>query len=188
LRKEPERRYSSGRELAADLRRFLRQEPVEARPVSSWERFMRWARRPERIRDAAVVTIVVNMCMILWLMVVGTMHVNKLVDFGVPVTWRDLFRDVFLATTGHLVGLLLGFAMLKRNVWAVNAAVVHAALLCLSALAILVGVVPAFGGAYQNIPFRMQTVPMLVLLFGIQTAVCLLGTFAMRTLAEGDSS
>ncbi|QDV34227.1 protein kinase domain-containing protein [Tautonia plasticadhaerens] len=45
LRKEPERRYHSAASLEADLRRFLAGEPIVARPVSSWERLVKWGRR-----------------------------------------------------------------------------------------------------------------------------------------------
>ena len=45
LEKTPERRYSTALELAEDLERLLRHEPVLARPTGRLERSWRWARR-----------------------------------------------------------------------------------------------------------------------------------------------
>ena len=45
LRREPEARYASAHDLAADLRRYLASEPVQARRPSPLYRFRRFARR-----------------------------------------------------------------------------------------------------------------------------------------------
>ena len=45
LEKDRTRRYATAAEMAADVRRFLRQEPIAARPPSPFYRFSKFARR-----------------------------------------------------------------------------------------------------------------------------------------------
>jgi WD40 repeat protein/serine/threonine protein kinase len=45
LEKEPRRRYATAQALAGDLGRYLRNEPITARPVGSLERLVKWTRR-----------------------------------------------------------------------------------------------------------------------------------------------
>lgn len=59
MEKDPRRRYATMAELAEELRRYRRQEPVSARPVTRFGRFLRVAgRRRRSILLAAVVVVV----------------------------------------------------------------------------------------------------------------------------------
>lgn len=69
LEKAPERRYRSAADLAADLQRFLRDEPISARPVSRTERWVRWCRRhPDKatLLAALAASLVVGIAGIAW--------------------------------------------------------------------------------------------------------------------------
>jgi tetratricopeptide (TPR) repeat protein len=62
LAKEPGRRYETAGALADDLRRYLRGEPIQARPVGRLERLWRWAKRNPRVASlsAAVLLLLVT--------------------------------------------------------------------------------------------------------------------------------
>jgi eukaryotic-like serine/threonine-protein kinase len=49
LEKEPAKRYASCAELADDLRRFINDEPILARPVSLFEKGWRWCKRNPKV-------------------------------------------------------------------------------------------------------------------------------------------
>lgn len=57
LQRDPGRRYAKAIGLADDLERYLRGEPVKARPISRLERAFRWARR-NRSKAIALASIV----------------------------------------------------------------------------------------------------------------------------------
>jgi serine/threonine-protein kinase len=68
LQKEPERRYASAQALADDLRRFLADEPIQARPVSAWERLTRWC-----VRNPSVAALVGTVALLLVLVAIGSL-------------------------------------------------------------------------------------------------------------------
>ena len=57
LEKAPERRYQSAHELADELGRFIRNEPVLARPVSQLEKVWRWCLRKPLVAGLSATTL-----------------------------------------------------------------------------------------------------------------------------------
>jgi WD40 repeat protein len=63
LQKQPHKRYASAAELADDLRRFLRREPIRARRVSRAERVAKWARRRPAAAALVAVSLLSSVCL-----------------------------------------------------------------------------------------------------------------------------
>ena len=45
MAKDPAGRYATAQELADDLDRFVKREPIRARRSNAWERSVKWAQR-----------------------------------------------------------------------------------------------------------------------------------------------
>jgi serine/threonine protein kinase len=58
LEREPGNRYATAAEVGDELQRFLRGEPIHARPLSPIGRFSRWAQRKPMVATTAALTII----------------------------------------------------------------------------------------------------------------------------------
>src|SRR5262245_17118725 len=57
LEKDPDRRYQTAQELGEELGRFIRDEPILARPVSQGEKVWRWCRRKPLVASLSATTL-----------------------------------------------------------------------------------------------------------------------------------
>jgi serine/threonine protein kinase len=109
LEKMPERRYASAWELAEELGRYLRGEPVRARAVSVWERGYKWVRKePDKVALAGILAVLLVRMLVRWVFV-------WVPDSDSVVIFTDHAWKV--AMTGVVVGGLFGlpFALLKSD-------------------------------------------------------------------------
>ncbi|MBI2925058.1 MAG: protein kinase [Verrucomicrobia bacterium] len=65
LEKEPSRRYQTAQELADELGRFLRDEPIRARPVTTPERAWRWCRRKPALASSLCFIVILLLIVII---------------------------------------------------------------------------------------------------------------------------
>jgi serine/threonine-protein kinase len=92
LDKEPTRRYASARELAEDLRRFERGEPITARPPGPLERAAKWARR----RPTAVGLLAAGLLMLVGVAAAAVWYVGDRAQLRADARSRDRETNVAL--------------------------------------------------------------------------------------------
>jgi WD40 repeat protein len=67
LEKEPARRYGNAQELSGELGRFVRDEPIQARPLNAASKLWRWCRR-----RPAVATLAASVLLLLLVVAIGS--------------------------------------------------------------------------------------------------------------------
>ena len=94
LEKEPSRRYQTAQEVADELGRFLKDEPIVARPVSRAERVWRWCRRKPGLATVGAAALV-----LLLVVVVGAPVAIVRIDRARAEAERNLYAaDMKLAS------------------------------------------------------------------------------------------
>ena len=180
LRKRPGDRYTTAGDLAADLRRFLRGEPVAAAPPSARERFSAWAARPERTRDAGLFAVLLNGVIAAWVFGDAALYGAGVLRLPPRVDLSSMLAQSVVIGLSHLPLVWLGLMTLRRRPWAVFAGTAASAALLLVAAAGLFGQSgPSFGGAYNDAALRIGVFYLLTLLFATQFALFVAPTTAL---------
>jgi hypothetical protein len=136
LEKKPEQRYSSARALSEELERYLKHEPILARPASRARKLIAWCRqRPWALTGASVAIILglVGLTFGLWQKVRFLQWRMAHPKARVPGEWETIFG--LLLATGFLLLFVCGFSLMhwaqkrrsrsgapsRATTWVVNA-------------------------------------------------------------------
>ena len=181
MSKEPQRRYATAEQMADDLRRFVRGEPVAARPLSLLPRFWLWCHRPQRVHDAGLATLYFVAALSLWAAVSIVM-----LTFGwvAPARrYEAMLHLVSFTFTTYPFLCFIGLNVLRKRLAALWAGAVYMPLTCLFSLAMLCGLPYTFGGLYGDRDTVVAVFSLMSVLTGMGSFyyfVALLAFFANR--------
>jgi serine/threonine protein kinase len=184
LNKEPAKRYSSARELADDLGRFLDGEPIRARPTRLHERFARWCQRAARVPFAGRLAVALYGSLAVWKVLALV-----LVALGVGLVPRDprqcVFQVLALLAFLNVPQIAIGFATLARR----RSAPWIGSILSLIHLVLVSVCLPTsyftFGGLLEEPDIRWLVLGLLIILEGVTLLAYLAAIIAQRAGRQG---
>lgn len=183
LRPLPPDRYPSAGELADDLGRFLRSEPIAARRPTWVDRFRYWRQQPRRRREAAVLIVALNAVIALWTIVgmIGVARVDATLTRAEFHSQLILSIVVFLPIHALFIwgAIQLGRARLRPRLC--RLAILVSTLLFVVSLGGATGLVYTSPWYDRNPATRVLSYTLMSALFFLQTAAWWLGKrFAPR--------
>jgi hypothetical protein len=119
LEHDPANRYPSADALAEDLDRYQRGESIHARPVGMVRRWSRWLERPERIVQAGITTIVIQIFILSELfggLLAISLGWNAFTNVDLSVMAKDFFM---IALFPHVPSLIVAWYTVRRKKWSV---------------------------------------------------------------------
>lgn len=127
LEKNPQARYQSAAEFAHDLRACLDGQPIQATKPSFMVRFRYWLTRPQRVFDAGLFTVCVQLLLTVWLtMAIAIALGTHLVDADAGP--RLIAEAIGIVGLVHMPMALVGWQTIRRKRWAVAAGLVLSAI------------------------------------------------------------
>ena len=121
LEKDPRWRYGTAEAVAEDVGRWLNGEPIVACPIGLLRRAWLWSRRRDRVREAGIIAIFLGSAMMAWA-ALGLVLLG-LGSLDVPRPRALAYNVVRWMVAGYLPLIGIGWATLKKQIWALWAGV-----------------------------------------------------------------
>jgi tRNA A-37 threonylcarbamoyl transferase component Bud32 len=183
LEKRPEERYGTAQELAEDLGRFLEGQDIAARPVGTVQRLVRWCEQPQRLREAGLAVIAINIAMGGWTFMTAMSIAWGLVPRPDHVSAADVYREILpIIFLTALPLIAAGVAIMRGQKWAIQISLgtgigmtIVAILLALSLIA------NPYSWLFNDVPgFALLIYSMLAMLCFVQTLASVVAWMALR--------
>jgi hypothetical protein len=182
LQSDPADRYASAEDLRQDLEHFLHDRPIVARPLGMLSKAVRMGRKPARVRDAGVYTVIMNSLLIAWIFIAFAAAWFQL---GPTNSGTDILTGYSLGVVSGLVfglaPIYFGWMILKRHAWAALAGVISGVMATFYTVPYVLGFVPInYGGQYNDPNSRILVFSLLSVLFLSQAVLCWLAYRVLR--------
>ncbi len=118
LQHSPKDRYPSADALAEDLDRYLRGEPILARPVSFSSRLKRWLEKPERMVAAGITGLAIQSLFLFDFLVILFFRATGVLHFIEADDKTLVLQLLALAVIFHLPCIVLAVFLIRRKIWA----------------------------------------------------------------------